>query len=213
MIKRFFILLALAIILPTLSVVAAKADTYKNHFASIMVSGKKIGQVHFTARHDNEGTLQELKTRASYSLLGVEVYHHTLHTHEFWEDDEMKHLWGNANEDGTVYELDLTRRPDHYVGTVNRKLIELPANTFPTAVWHHAITEHTTLFSIPGLRLLNVKVKKSPDTVSIGKKKVPAEKFVFSGDWKATVWFNHEKEFLKWQYKVKGRTVVVQLDP
>jgi len=37
--------------------------------------------------------------------------------------------------------------------------------------------------------------------------------FVFSGDWKATIWFDHDKQFLKWQYKVKGRKLVVLLDP
>ncbi len=211
--KRLQLFLKLVIIIPLFSVGTAKAESYKNHFASIMLSGKKIGHVHYSAQHDDEGTLQELKTRASLSILGLEVYHHTLHTHEFWEADEMKRLWGNANEDGTAYEMDITRKPEDYIGTLNQQMIKLPANSFPTAVWHYAITEHTQLFSIPELRLLNVKVNKSPDTVKIGNKKVPAEKFVFSGDWKATIWFDHDKQFLKWQYKVKGRRVVVLLDP
>jgi hypothetical protein len=169
--------------------------------------------VHYTTRHDKDGTLLELNTRASHSILGIEVFHHTLHTHEFWEADEMKRLWGNVNEDGTAYEMDVTREPsDYYVGTLNNQMIKLPADAFPIAVWHYAITEHTQLFSIPELQLLNVKVQKSSDTVVIGNKKIPAEKFVFSGDWKATAWFDHDKQFLKWQYKVKGRKVVVLLD-
>lgn len=211
--KRPHLVLTLAILLiQVLALGPARADTLKNHFASIMLGSKKIGQVHYTARHDNEGTLQELKTRSSVSFLGVEVYHHTLHTHEFWKADEMQRLWGSTNEHGTTYELDISRRPAGYTGTLNNQLIELPANSFPTAVWHYAITEHAQLFSIPELRLLNVKVKKSPDTVLIGNKKVPAEKFVFSGDWKATVWFDKNKQFLKWQYLVKGKKVIVLLD-
>jgi len=194
-------------------VATVRADTFKNHFASILLNNKKIGQVHYTTRHDKEGTLQELKTRASHSILGIEVFHHTLHTHEFWEADEMKRLWGNVNEDGTTYAMDLTREPsDYYVGTLNNQVIKLPADAFPIAVWHYAITEHTQLFSIPEFRLLNVKVQKSSDTVLIGNKKIPAEKFTFSGDWKAAVWFDYDKQFLKWQYKVKGRKVVVLLD-
>ncbi|HBE93086.1 MAG TPA: hypothetical protein DDW55_11385 [Gammaproteobacteria bacterium] len=211
--KRPHLVLTLAILLiPALAVDTARADTLKNHFASIMLGSKKIGQVHYTARHDNEGTLQELKTRSSVSFLGVEVYHHTLHTHEFWKADEMKRLWGSTNEHGTTYEIDLSRKSAGYAGTLNNQLIELPANSFPTAVWHYAITEHTQLFSIPELRLLNVKVKKSPDTVLIGNKKVPAEKFVFSGDWTTTIWFDKNKQFLKWQYFVKGKKVIVLLD-
>jgi len=103
-----------------------------------------------------EGTLQEIKTRASHSILGIEVFHHTLHTHEFWEADEMKRLWGNVNEDGKVYEMDLTREPNEYVGTLNNQMIKLPADAFPIAVWHYAITEHAQLFSIPEFRLFVV---------------------------------------------------------
>ena len=116
---------------------AARADVFKNHFASIMLGSKKIGQVHYTAQHDNEGTLQELKTSSSVSFLGMEVYHHTLHTHEFWEADEMERLWGNSNEHGTIHEVDLSLKSAGYTGTLNDELIELPANSFPTAVWHY----------------------------------------------------------------------------
>jgi hypothetical protein len=135
-----------------------------------------------------------------------------LHTHEFWKDEEMEHLWGSANENGKVYDIDLRRQPDGYSGVLNGQEIRLPDNSFPTAVWHYAITEHTTLFSIPELNLLNVSVKKSQDTVQIGKQDIAAEKFEFSGDWDAIIWFDHNRQFLKWQYKFKGRKVVVLLD-
>lgn len=125
----------------------------------------------------------------------------------------MERLWGNTDEHGTTYEMDINRKSDGYTGTLNNQRVELPADSFPTAVWHYAVTEHTQLFSIPELQLLNVKIKKSLDTVFIGDKKVPAEKFVFSGDWKATLWFDYNKQFLKWQYKVKGKKVTVRLDP
>lgn len=212
--KRPLLALILVILLiPVFMLSIARADTFKNYFASIMVGNKKVGQVHYTAQHDNEGTLQELKTRASYSILGFEVYHHALHTHEYWEADEMERLWSNTDEHGTTYEMDINRKSDGYTGTLNNQRVELPADSFPTAVWHYAVTEHTQLFSIPELQLLNVKIKKSLDTVFIGDKKVPAEKFVFSGDWKATLWFDYNKQFLKWQYKVKGKKVTVRLDP
>jgi hypothetical protein len=159
-----FVLLFAILTMPVSTVTSVSADTFKNHFASILLNNKKIGQVHYTTRHDKDGTLLELNTRASHSILGIEVFHHTLHMHEFWEADEMKRLWGNVNEDGTAYEMDVTREPsDYYVGTLNNQMIKLPADAFPIAVWHYAITEHTQLFSIPEFQLLNVKVQKSSD--------------------------------------------------
>ena len=211
--ERLQLLCLLGIVLTAMTLNPAKADIIQNHFASITVNGKKVGQVHYTTRHDNEGILQELKTRASLSFLGREVYHHTLHTHEFWKDDELEHLWGKTNENGKDYQVDLTRTQIRYSGVLNKQPVELPGNAFPTAVWHYAIADHSLLFSIPELNLLKVKIRKTADSVRIGTKNVAAEKFEFSGDWKATVWFDRDKQFLKWQYKVKGRTVVVVLDP
>jgi len=203
----------LAILLSTILLNVAEAEINKNHFASISVGGKKIGQVHFTTTHDDKGMLQELKTRASYSILGMEIYHHTLHMHEYWKDGNMETMWGNANDDGDPYEVSLTRESRDYVGNLNNEPIKLPLEAFPTAVWHYGITEHSQLFSIPELRLLQVKVVKSPDSVSIGGRKIPAEKFEFSGDWQTTIWFDHNRQFLKWSYSIKGRQVVILLDP
>jgi len=211
--NRVNLIYLLAISLLVFSATTTRADTSNNHFASILLSGKKIGNVHYATRHDDEGVLQDLKTRSSLSFLGSELYHHSLHVQEFWKDGELKRLWGIANENDTHYQINLNRKSDGYNGMLNDQPIELPANAFPTAVWHYAITQQTLLFSLPELELLKVKVKESEDSVKIGENKVKAMKYVFSGDWKATIWFDHDQQFLKWKYKVKGRTVTVVLDP
>ena len=189
------------------------AELHQNQFASIMLGKKKIGHVHFMTKHDDKGILQELKTRSSLSILGIEVYHHNMHVHEIWKDGEMQRLWGSTDDHGDIIEINLQRNLDNYSGTLNNSVVTLPHNAFPTAVWHYAITQHLLLFSIPGLELANVKVTKSAEKVKVGKKWIPAEKFVFTGDWGATVWFDSQQQFLKWAYKVKGRDVVVVLDP
>ncbi len=203
----------LLLILVFILVNQVNAEPYQNRFASISLGKKKIGHVHFVTKHDDNGILQELKTRSSLSILGKEVYHHNMHVHEFWEDGEMQHLWGSVNDHGDTYEINLKRNSDNYSGTLNNSLVTLPHNAFPVAVWHYTITQHPVLFSIPGLKLINIKVIKSADKVKIGEKLVPAEKFVFTGDMKFTLWFDHQQQFLKWAYKVKGRRVDVVLDP
>ena len=211
--NRFYFFAVLVFTILSFSTFTVIADSQKSHFASVLVNGKKVGQVHYTVRQDHNGILQELKTRASLSVFGLEVYHHTLHTHELWVAGEMKHLWGSVNDHGKQFQIDLTKFPEQYSGTINQQSIELPSSSFPTAVWHYAITAHTQLFSIPELTLLKVKISKSSDTVKIGNKEVDAEKFSFSGDWHTTIWYDFDKQFLKWEYKVKGRTVTVVLDP
>ena len=203
----------LLLILLFILVNQVNAELYQNQFASIMMGKKKIGQVHFMTKHDDNGVLQELSTRSSLSILGIEVYHHTMHVHEIWKDGEMQRLWGNTNDHGDIYEINLQRNSENYSGTLNNSLVTIPHNAFPAAVWHYAITQSPLLFSIPGLKLVNIEVIKSADKVKIGEKLVSAEKFVFTGDWEFTLWFDHQQQFLKWAYKVKGKGVDVVLDP
>ena len=198
------------LILPTQN--AAYADTFENHFASIYVGKKKIGQVHFTATHNSEGVLQELQTSTSYSIFGVELYHHTLDAHEFWTGGEIQTLSITSNDNNDLYEAELVREPSAYTGQLNGKAISLPLEAFPVAVWHYAITENALLFNLPDLELYHVEVKKSSGRVKLGGHKIPAEKFEFSGDWEATVWFDEEQRFLKWTYKVLGIEIDVVLD-
>lgn len=210
-IYKYWGFLLLAFLL--LSMNPVHAELYQNRFASISIGKKKIGQVHIVTKHDENGILQELKTRSSLSILGKEVYHHDLHVHEFWKDGELQRLWGNSNDHGDTYGVNLNRTSDNYSGTLNSSFVTLPLDAFPLAVWHYAITQHSLLFSIPGLKLVNVKVSKSADKVKIGEKLVSAEKFIFTGDMKFTLWFDHQHQFLKWAYKVKGKGVNVVLDP
>ena len=63
--KRPHLALTLVILLiPAFMVGSARADTIKNHFASIMIGSKKIGQVHYTAQHNTA-------TKARYRNLGL----------------------------------------------------------------------------------------------------------------------------------------------
>lgn len=82
----------LLLILVFILVNQVNAEPYQNRFASIRLGKKKIGHVHFVTKHDDNGILQELKTRSSLSILGKEVYHHNMHVHEIWKEGELQRL-------------------------------------------------------------------------------------------------------------------------
>jgi len=59
---------------------------------------------------------------------------------------------------------------------------------------------------------MKVKVRESEDSVSVDGKSIPASRFDFSGEWRASLWFDQNKQLLKMKYKVEGREVVVVMD-
>jgi hypothetical protein len=184
----------------------------QNHFASIYLDGKKIGQVHYMVRTDDQGMVEQLKTRSSLSILGFQVYYFTQDLHEVWKSGELQNLQGNTDDHNTIFKSSLQRNPTEYNGVLNGKTLTLPHNAFPTSVWHYAITQKPLLFDLKDLRLMKVKISKSEDPVTSGGRSIPASRFDFSGDWQASIWFDQNKQLLKMHYNVQGRQVVVTID-
>ena len=184
----------------------------QNHFASIYLDGKKIGQVQYTVRTNDQGVVEELKTRSSLSILGFQVYYFTQDLHEIWKSGELQSMQGNTDDHRTIYKSSLQRNPTEYDGMLNDKTLTLPHDAFPTSVWHYAITQKSLLFDLKDLRLMRVKVIKSEDPVASGGRSIPASRFDFSGEWQASIWFDQNKQLLKMHYNVQGRQIVVTID-
>jgi hypothetical protein len=204
--------LAASLVLVLAGTAAAADKTHENHFATIRVDGKKIGQVHYTLTYDEGGEVEALKTNASYSVLGFEVYSFSQDLNERWQSGELQSMDGNTNDDGDKYQASVARKPDDYTGVLNDKNLTLPHNAFPNSVWHYQITEQPLLFNLSDLRLMNVKVSKRDESVKVDGKSFDAERFDFTGDWQASLWFDQDQQLLKLEYKVDGRDVVVTLD-
>ncbi|MDN5870395.1 MAG: DUF6134 family protein [Nitrococcus sp.] len=210
--RRLIWWLAAVIVLGSIGAAAAAGKTHENHFASIRIDGKKIGQVHYTVTYDAEGEVESFKTNASYSVLGFEVYSFSHDLTEHWRSGELQSLNGYANDDGDKYLVSVQRKADDFAATLNGKDLTLPPNAFPSSVWNYQITEQSLLFNVTDLRLMNVKVGKRDERVKVDGKSIEAERFDFTGDWRASLWFDQDRQLLKLEYKVKGRSVVVTLD-
>lgn len=156
--------------------------------------------------------VEELKTRSSVSILGFKVFYFTQHLHEVWKDGELQSMRGHTDDHGKIYESRLDRNPKEYDVVLNGKTLTLPHDAFPTSVWHYKITQKSLLFDLKDLRLMKVKVRESEDSVSVDGKSIPASRFDFSGEWRASLWFDQNKQLLKMKYEVEGREVVVVMD-
>ncbi len=186
---------------------------HHNHFASILLDGKKIGQVHYSVKHDERGEVEELRTKASLSVFGIKLYDFTQNLHEQWSGGELQSMWGNTNDDGKINQITLKRTPKRYEATLNDKPLILPHDAFPISLWHYAISQQSLLFDLANLRLMKVKVSKHKDTVVRGGKTVQTYRFDFSGDWQGSVWFDHNKQFVKAEYLSEKRLISVVMDP
>ena len=139
------------------------------------------------------GEVNELRARASVSMLGVRLYKLTHDLTQTWRAGELQALRGVADDNGTKFDLQLTRGANNYSGKVNNKPVTLPLEAFPNTIWHYGIVDHPLLFNEVDLKLLKVNTVQANDTVEFGKKKIPAKKVTIKGDFAATVWFDRSR--------------------
>lgn len=192
---------------------AGHAAEPEQFFASVFLDKKKIGQFHVRVSRAETGEIEELRARASVSMLRISLYEFSQDLTQTWQDGELQQLQGLADDNGTKYDLQLTRQPSEYSGTVNTKPVTLPAEAFPNSIWHYGIVDHSLLFNEVDLKLLKVTTASEADTVEFDNKKIPTDRVTIKGDFAATVWFDQDKDFVMAELKLAGRKVVVKRDP
>jgi hypothetical protein len=193
-------------VLIALSAAAWAGVGTENRFGSIHIDGKKAGQIHYTIEYGETGDVETLRTRASLSILGVKLFNFEQTLHEEWHRGELRQLRSRTDDAGKIYEAELSRGTEAYRGSLNGVPLELPDRAFPASVWHYRIVDRTLLFDLKDLKPLNVKIALP------NGKRIPTERFDFSGDWRATAWFDQKRELVKFKYVVDGHDVEVRLD-
>ena len=192
---------------------AGQAAEPEQFFASVFLDKKKIGQFHVRISRAETGEIEELRARASVSMLGIQLYEFTHDLTQTWRAGELQKLSGNADDNGTKYDLRLTRGATDYSGAVNGKPVTLPIEAFPNSIWHYGIVDHALLFNEVDLKLLKVTTTQGNDTVELDRKKIPAKKVTIKGEFAATVWFDQDRNFVMAELPIAGRKVVVRRDP
>jgi hypothetical protein len=191
----------------------AHAAQPEQYFASIFLGKQKIGQVEVRFTRGETGEIENLRARASLSILGLNLYEFTHDMEQTWRDGQLQNMHGHADDNGKIYEVQVTRQASDYLGTVNDKTIKLPPEAFPNSIWHYGITDHALLFNQVDLRLMHVTVAKADETIKLHGNQIATQRVTFSGDFVATVWFDRAKDFVMAEYEVEGRKVKVTRDP
>jgi hypothetical protein len=206
------LILAVGFLLGVASAGPGHAAEPEQFFASIFWDKKKIGQVHIRLTRGETGEIEELRARASVSMLGVKLYEFTQDLHQTWQDGELKDMSVRSDDNGKSYDVSLRRDAADYRGTLNGKAKTVPIDAFPNTLWHYGIVDHKLLFKQTDLELLHVKVVKGTETIKLHGKSIPTKRATFSGDFDAVVWFDQKDNFVQGQYQMNGRTIRVERD-
>lgn len=185
----------------------------ENQFATVSVDGKKVGQVHYTISYGDDGEIEDLKTRASLSILGIKLFSFSQDHKEQWSGGELQNMKGYTDDDGTIYNVTLERNATEYDATVNDKPLTLPHNAFPISLWHYELTEQDLVFDLIDFELMKVKVARSDEALKIGKESIKAERYDITGDLTGALWYGTDKRFLQARFTKDKYEIQITIDP
>ncbi len=207
------ITLAVGIGAASAALVPARAQQIEQFFCSVFLDNKKIGTFHARMTRGATGDIEEMRTRASVSMVGVTFYEFSQDVTQTWKAGDLQDLHGRADDHGKTYDIALDRGTESYSGTMNGKAVSVPIEAFPATLWHYGIVDHSLLFSEVDLKLLKVKIERVQETIELHGSKINVEKASIVGDFNATVWFDEKKNFVKAETDMKGRKVMLIIDP
>jgi Family of unknown function (DUF6134) len=170
------------------------------HRARIYVDDDRAGTASFTRAVTDEAKVDEVASRVAVKFLGFEVFEFTQNLRQRWKGGQLQSLYGYTDDDGEIFEANLSRRDGALVGTLNGEPVELPGEAFPTSVWHYEVTERPILFDVKDLELRHVKVKRSEEVLEIDGQRIPTERFDFVEGWDATVWYDDQQRLVQFVY-------------
>ena len=205
--------LAVGISLTSAALAPVSATQIEQFFCSVFLDNKKIGTFHVRMTRGATGDVEEMRTRASVSMIGVKLYEFSQDVTQTWKGGNLQDLHARADDHGTNYDIMLNRGTDSYSGTMNGKAVSVPIDAFPTTLWHYGIVDHSLLFSEVDLKLFKVRIERVQETIELHGAKIAAERARFVGDFNATVWFDDKKNFIKAETDMKGRKVTLIVDP
>jgi hypothetical protein len=131
-----------------------------------------------------------------------------------WANDMMQSLRSQADDNGTEEKVTVERASEAYTAARNGKPVDLPSEAFPDSIWHYEIGEKSLLFNSVDLKLLKVSVTKKDETITHNGKSVATDRFDFTGDWKASLWFDDSnKRLLKAHRYINDREIIITVDP
>ena len=179
------------------------------HKARIYVDDDRAGTASFVREVNGDAKVDEVVSRVAVGFLGFDVFEFTQKVRQRWRDGQLQSLYGYTDDDGEIFEANLSRRDGALVGTLNGEPVELPGEAFPTSVWHYEVTERPILFDVKDLELRHVKVERSEEVLEIDGQRIPTERFDFVEGWDATVWYDHQQRLVQFIYAEDDHEVKV----
>ena len=171
----------------------------------------EIGRHVITFSCQGEDLVVETKIFGEVTMLSLPVYSLAGNYREVWRGDRLMSFDSKVNDNGEEFEVSARAEGDHMLIDRRRGLIEAPASIVSDHPWNFAVLDRTLLFDARRGKLRHVQVEPAgKETLTIGGRKVEANKYQMKGDLERVLWYGENGAWLQSQLEYGGSKVFVR---
>jgi hypothetical protein len=172
----------------------------------------EIGRHVITFSCQGDDLLVETEISTEATLLSLPVYTLDAAYRELWRGDRLISFESRISDNGEQFEVSARAEGDRMVIDRRRGVIDAPATVVPDHPWNFAVLDRPLLFDARRGKLRHVQVEPAgKEALSIGGRKVPAEKYRMTGDLERVLWYGEDGAWLQAQLEYGGAKVLVTL--
>ena len=170
----------------------------------------EIGQQTVTYSCEGEDLVIETEIEGEATMFSVPIYQMSGNYREVWRGDRLISFDSRVNDNGELFEVKARAEGEHTVIDRRRGTIEAPGTIISDLPWNHDVIDRTLLFDARRGKLRQVEIEPAgKDTLTIGGRKVPAQKYIMTGDLERVLWYGEDGSWLQSQLPYRGSKVFV----
>ena len=171
----------------------------------------EIGRHVITFSCQGEDLLVETEISGKVTVLSLPVYKLAGTYREVWRGDRLISFDSKVNDNGEEFEVSARAEGDHMLIDRRRGPIEAPASIVSDHPWNFAVLDRTLLFDARRGKLRHVQVEPAgKEALTIGGRKVEANKYQMTGDLERVLWYGEDGAWLQSQLEYGGSKVFVR---
>lgn len=143
-------------------------------------------------------------------ILFVTAYQRQARYREVWRDDRLIAYDARTNEGGDIYETHARIEDGEMIVDGVKKGMRVPLDTVSSHPWNIEAIDRSLVFGQRDGRINRVSVHRAePEILTIGGKKIEAEKYVVQGDLKRELLYDADGTWLQWRLERGGKAITI----
>ena len=171
--------------------------------------GTRVGEHVVNFRPDGDELLVDSRFELEIRFLVFSAYKFEYRSSAQWRDGELLSLKAITDDDGQVFETRVEKDGEFLLVQNEKDRERVPLGTFPTNHWHAGVLQRGLVINTITGEANDVRIdRQGVEFVQTANGKIPASRYVYSGDLETEVWYDDRGRWVKMRFRAKDGSII-----